>query len=52
MEDAVDPNLFAIDWEQTGEVLVTIIVMAFIDATIGKTTKNRKRWGDCQLQLN
>ena len=30
MEDAVDPNLFAIDWEQTGEVLVTIIVMAFI----------------------
>jgi hypothetical protein len=26
----VDPNLFAIDWEQTGEVLVTIIVLAFM----------------------
>ncbi|HXH65962.1 MAG TPA: hypothetical protein VNI81_02095 [Candidatus Limnocylindrales bacterium] len=27
--DIVDPNLFAIDWEQTGEVLVTIVVLAF-----------------------
>jgi len=26
----VDPNLFAIDWQQTGEVLVTIIVLAFM----------------------
>lgn len=25
----MDPNLFAIDWEQTGEVLVTIVVLAF-----------------------
>ena len=26
----MDPNLFAIDWEQTGEVLATIIVLAFL----------------------
>jgi len=26
----VDPNLFAIDWQQTGEALVTIIVLAFM----------------------
>lgn len=25
----MDPNLFAIDWEQTGEVLTTIVVLAF-----------------------
>lgn len=26
----MDPNLFRIDWEQTGEVLIGIVVMAFI----------------------
>jgi hypothetical protein len=26
----MDPNLFRIDWEQTGEVLVCIVVLAFI----------------------
>jgi hypothetical protein len=26
----MDPNLFAVDWQQTGEVLMTIVVLAFI----------------------
>jgi hypothetical protein len=26
----MDPNLFRIDWEQTGEVLICIVVLAFI----------------------
>jgi len=26
----MDPNLFAIDWQQTGEVLMTIVVLAFL----------------------
>jgi hypothetical protein len=26
----MDPNLFAIDWQQTGEVLTTIVVLSFI----------------------
>jgi len=26
----MDPNLFAIDWQQTGEVLTTIVVMSFL----------------------
>jgi len=26
----MDPNLFAIDWQQTGEVLTTIVVLSFL----------------------
>jgi hypothetical protein len=26
----MDPNLFAVDWQQTGEVLTTIVVLAFV----------------------
>lgn len=30
MEAAMDPNLFRVDWQQTSEVLICIVVLAFI----------------------